>query len=609
MLDIPIKQMILNMNKHIVDFLKYYFEMKVPPHYAILLKGDWGIGKTWFVKKTIKDRDDVIYVSLYGMTSIEQINSEIYKILHPVLTSSGINFAGKLLKGAFKATLKVDLDGNGTNETSIDFKLPDIGVSELLMKRKCIIFFDDLERTSIKISDVMGFVNHFVEHLGSKVILIANENEILTGVNCDNYKKTKEKIIGRTFTVTADFRGAFRYFSDDLQSASVKGVILKNEELIEKVYLASGVKNLRLLRGFIFDFERLFSSLSGSVLKKDDLINDLLSVYVFLFLEIKSNSIEINDVKDIKLSHLIFSETNQISKVMEKYRSLGFSDIILSADCWYDIFEHGVIDKDKIENSLISSKYFYNEKTPAWKKLWHFIELDESEFNTLIEDVDVSLEKMKFDNISVLQQVMGIFLKLSNHGLYNKSNLLEKVKRNVDYLEEKNLLPEVIRFSSGNYNVNNESSVDGLGIHCHDEKEFEELSVYIDDKLFDRLNENSKKLAGELLQLVYIDPESFHSRLVRGVPDSLHNIPILHYINEVDFVDAVVNSRPEKRKYISLVFSIRYKNIFNLSPEIDWLKKVASLLDVKVAENSLTAVQIKRGVLNEIKKAIESILG
>ena len=44
-------------NQHILEFLDYYCGMSHPPKYAVMLKGLWGNGKTWFIKKFIEEFD------------------------------------------------------------------------------------------------------------------------------------------------------------------------------------------------------------------------------------------------------------------------------------------------------------------------------------------------------------------------------------------------------------------------------------------------------------------------------------------------------------------------------------------------------------------------
>jgi tRNA A37 threonylcarbamoyladenosine biosynthesis protein TsaE len=65
------------MNEHVKQSLKLYLE-DTDPQYAILIKGDWGCGKTHFIKEWIKDQNqdnasayDVVYVSLFGLSTIK----------------------------------------------------------------------------------------------------------------------------------------------------------------------------------------------------------------------------------------------------------------------------------------------------------------------------------------------------------------------------------------------------------------------------------------------------------------------------------------------------------------------------------------------------------
>lgn len=63
------------MNRNILTFLNEYAEIP-DPQYAIMLRGAWGCGKTFFIRQWIKqlkndkDADKLkwrpIYVSLYG---------------------------------------------------------------------------------------------------------------------------------------------------------------------------------------------------------------------------------------------------------------------------------------------------------------------------------------------------------------------------------------------------------------------------------------------------------------------------------------------------------------------------------------------------------------
>ena len=48
-------------------------------NYAIMIKGEWGSGKTFFIKKNVVKRyNNALYVSLYDVSSIERLSEKIY---------------------------------------------------------------------------------------------------------------------------------------------------------------------------------------------------------------------------------------------------------------------------------------------------------------------------------------------------------------------------------------------------------------------------------------------------------------------------------------------------------------------------------------------------
>ena len=146
------------MNRNILTFLNEYAEIP-DPQYAIMLRGAWGCGKTFFIRqwmeqlKNNRDADKLkwqpIYVSLYGLTTTQQITEQINKEISPWLYSKGMKLAKNILKAASKIALKYDIDGDGKDEGSVTCDLDSI----LLLKEENseikgnkILIFDDLER-------------------------------------------------------------------------------------------------------------------------------------------------------------------------------------------------------------------------------------------------------------------------------------------------------------------------------------------------------------------------------------------------------------------------------------------------------------------------------
>ena len=98
--------------------------------------------------------------------------------------------------------MKIDWDGNQQENAEIEVKIPDLKPEDLLNTKDYILIFDDLERCSINIINLLGYINFFVEHQSYKVILIANEKELK---KTKKYKTIKEKLIEKNFEYKTNY--------------------------------------------------------------------------------------------------------------------------------------------------------------------------------------------------------------------------------------------------------------------------------------------------------------------------------------------------------------------------------------------------------------------
>lgn len=151
-------------------------------NYAVMIDGEWGSGKTYFVNKKLipeiqklrKDSRKAIYCSLYGLKSSKEITSSIYLSIIENIAGNGKKFIPFISIGT-KALLEFIGDKTG-NETVREVDLSTF--SPLISYKELYFIFDDLERCSMPINDVLGYINHFIEQNNAKVIIIANEKEI-----------------------------------------------------------------------------------------------------------------------------------------------------------------------------------------------------------------------------------------------------------------------------------------------------------------------------------------------------------------------------------------------------------------------------------------------
>lgn len=152
--------------------------------YALLVEGPWGCGKSWFIKdyferkqKTNPDNKlQPLFISLYGLKSTQEISDRIFYSAHPIFENKAARFLG-VATSAITASLPIIGRSNlrlGVDSSELK-KLAQELIIDLTDK---ILIFDDLERCSIPVTEVIGFINSFVEHQNLRVIIIANEKEI-----------------------------------------------------------------------------------------------------------------------------------------------------------------------------------------------------------------------------------------------------------------------------------------------------------------------------------------------------------------------------------------------------------------------------------------------
>lgn len=123
-------------NAHVENYLNYYCGLDNGPGFAVLLKGDWGVGKTWFIKdylqRSMERLGEPIYISLYGVSTLSQVEDKFFEVLHPLLSSKPAKLAGIVLRGLVKTTIQVDLNADKTSDGSYSLQIPDIPLPEYL---------------------------------------------------------------------------------------------------------------------------------------------------------------------------------------------------------------------------------------------------------------------------------------------------------------------------------------------------------------------------------------------------------------------------------------------------------------------------------------------
>ena len=268
------------LNNYIFHYLK-----KDKTQTAIMLTGEWGSGKTYYIEKDLvpflkENKTTAVVVSLYGLDDISMISKSIYMELrmstlggkHSETITTGKVIAKNILK-------------NITGLAGINLGLDDKDLTELYesvnLKDKLLIF-EDVERSNISFTRLLGYVNGLVERDGVKVLLVANENEILRKTErkmefdfsrisdnkkSDNtekeipeevklYLRIKEKTISDTIQFNGDFEQAVEQIIKGFDNYKLNMIFQRDQELYKTV--SNTVRNIcgKNLRTFIFAIQK-----------------------------------------------------------------------------------------------------------------------------------------------------------------------------------------------------------------------------------------------------------------------------------------------------------------------------------------------------------------
>lgn len=398
------------MNKQIFDFLNEY--AKLPsPQYAVLLRGKWGCGKTYFVKHWLAEFDKSdklpanensielkpIYVSLFGMREISDIKSAIDRCVNPFFYSK----TGKILKIAGRIASKIifktelDIDKDGKSETSFSGALDSLSIFENDNKDEVkgvkFIIFDDLERCQIPMKQLLGFINYFVEHCDCHVVVIGEEKYLADKTQHD-LLEFKEKIVGREFEILPDIEAAIKLFVDEPMMAT--DFLSKETGMIQLCFECSATHNLRLLRQSLLDFSSLISALPSNLVENNhEYLRSLLACFIAVYAEYRNidSHAFIVDWENSAVNAYVDTkdeESQKIRNLMGKYNRVNSLNQFeaLSSELVPKIVEHiekGISLASMFEK-ILSQK---SRKLTALERLGSFWDKTNEEFDELFDSL------------------------------------------------------------------------------------------------------------------------------------------------------------------------------------------------------------------------------
>lgn len=174
----------------IIGVVRDYLEDK-ENSYALMLTGEWGCGKTYFVEHALtekleagKNRHPVVVASAYGAKDLAELCGAIeagfiskYAIgraasgersrrgsLVEFAKDTGVSFLGKKIRELEK-------------KAGVDLKMAPLNAVNLIIGPEALLVIDDVERCDMGLRELLGAVDHLVVGCGKKVLLVCNEDE------------------------------------------------------------------------------------------------------------------------------------------------------------------------------------------------------------------------------------------------------------------------------------------------------------------------------------------------------------------------------------------------------------------------------------------------
>jgi len=209
---------------------------------VIALSGKWGTGKThlWNEVKDLSSDEKVkkaLYVSLFGLSSVDQIKRKLIESAIPGVESHGGVFDG--IKSIFNA---------GVSAASQHYKamaaLKDLNV--LLMApvvlRDKVIVIDDVERKHAKlgIDEVMGFIDDYSKQFRVRFVLVLNDDKLSTdGDQAKLWTTFREKVIDEEVRLSTSPEEAF--------SIAIRLTASKYAQALRRAIEICGLTNIRIV--------------------------------------------------------------------------------------------------------------------------------------------------------------------------------------------------------------------------------------------------------------------------------------------------------------------------------------------------------------------------
>ncbi len=574
-------------NAAVAVFLDTYCNGTVPLNYAVMLTGPWGAGKTHFLKAYLADRDkEHLYISLYGITSTTEIDDQIYRQLHPVLSSKYAKLGGIIARAVMKGALKLDFNNDGRDDGAISPSLPEIDLKDFAKNAKSrLLVFDDLERASMKPGPILGYINAFVEHEDAKAVILANEDEIEK--NDADFARIKEKLIGQTLAISPSVEAAYPEIVKLVTDQWAATFLETSKAQVLDIFAKSEAKNLRVLKQALWDFERVAMGFRVSDRVHTAELTEILQAILALSIEVRTGRLPKEQLSQLKVHSWARvlgwdreREKTKLEVSEERYPSINLRPKSLDSDLVVGLLTRGYVEASEVQASLDRSPPFISPNAePSWRRAWHGYGSNDDEYAKSMSALEADFVARTFVDPHVLLHVFGILLKAARIGYCDRSVAQAKTacRAYVDDLVagDKFNLP-----AARPERLTTDTGYDGLGYIDSDTGEFRALTSYLQEKIEAAWRKTLPAIALTLHDQLKTAPEEFTQQTTINnspAPSPFWDVPILHHISPSTFARTLISLGPDVQVTVIRGLATRYERVDAeevKAAELPWLSKV-----------------------------------
>ena len=624
--------------------------------YAVMLNGEWGSGKTHFwnnkIKKKIESmqlngkRYTTIYMSLYGISNLEEISKKIFMETTQLMDKNLRRFMNSKGQETIPEYAKTGIDmanffGVTQNGNKLDY-------AEFFATDDKVLCFDDLERANVDVIDILGYINNFVEHDHIKTIIICNEKELATKLKSSNlemktfiatylldkqnelnksdkpmvekikdkiehvfdkandYERIKEKLIGETF----EYAPKFDYIINGIlmryeNNPELIRFLRENTGIIISTFNRSGTRNLRILKHALNDFKKIYEMVNKSYSNTSNRVMQTMLIFtIAVSFEIKAGKItkekfinikDNEEYKSILVSSRILMDNRQFYikefdqnyyyNFKSEYRFFKFIEYYVRTRIFdMKLFKENM---DTIRNTVDT------ENLPSYKRLLteEYWKISDNEFEAVIEDIIEDVKEGKIKLIDMVK-IFAYFSYFSRKGL---------IKYDLKTL--KSMFFNGMNMSSltSEYCSNIEEELGKIAIE-EVEEDMEEILKHfhkLNDQLLDKMY---REKAEEIMKCIPMKMEQFYEKFDR----ECMKVPIFKYYDPFQLFQRISCASNEDIVLIKeklLDRANRYTK--QIEPEMKNIKQFKQIVDdyIKGKESTIKIVMLK-----EFSKSLESIL-